>query len=46
MKTIKTIATQNMLLNKFYSKYLNNIIMKQMVLIIVTIISMATIYLP
>ena len=26
---MKTIATQSMLLNKFYSKYLKNIIMQQ-----------------
>ena len=39
---MKTIATQSM----FYRKYLDGMIMKQMVLIIVTIISMATIYIP
>ena len=43
--SMKTIATQSMLLNRFYSKYLKNI-MQQMVLIIVTIISMMTVYLP
>ena len=42
----KTRATQSMLLIKFFSKYLKNIIMQQMVLIIVTIISMTAIYLP
>ena len=41
-----TAMGYSMLLKKFYSKYLNNIIKEQMVLIIVTIISMATIYLP
>ena len=44
--TMKTIATQSMLLNKFYSKYLENIILQQMVLIIVITISMTAIYLP
>ena len=43
--SMKTIATQSMLLNRFYSKYLKNI-MQQMVLIIVTIILMMTVYLP
>ena len=41
-----TAMWYSMLLKKFYSKYLNSIINEQMVLIIVTIISMATIYLP
>ena len=35
-----------MLLSKFYSKYLKNVKMQQMVLIMVTIISMKTTYLP
>ena len=42
----KTIAAQSMLLSKSYSKYLENIILPQMVLIIVIIISMTTIYIP
>ena len=44
--SMKTIAAQSMLLNKFHSKYLENIVLQQMVLITVIIISMATIYLP
>ena len=46
MFSMKTIAAQSMLLNKFHSKYLENIVLQQMVLITVIIISMATIYLP
>ena len=42
----KTIAAQSMLLSKSYGKYLENIILPQMVLIIVIIISMTTIYIP
>ena len=44
--SMETIAPQSMSLSKSYNKYMENIILQQMVLITVIIISMTAIYIP